>query len=182
MYFTLIKSKAASASMQTNLSLLEALVQTAQSRFAALVTRLSELHNQSLAIALSESATCRGEHNGHRLSLSAATRDIIAIIKVMDGIANELLVEARQSWASVGDLSGNVHKIAFGPWHLIGGRTPNDLRAVAIEEKLRRTPRLVISLLEVAAILEETVADLAPTEEQNTIVKPDRSSVDPSLA
>ena len=65
MYFTLIKSKAASASMQTNLSLLEALVQTAQSRFAALVARLSELHNQSLAIALSESATCRGEHNGH---------------------------------------------------------------------------------------------------------------------
>ncbi|WFU37430.1 hypothetical protein QA640_23390 [Bradyrhizobium sp. CB82] len=89
---------------------------------------------------------------------------MIAIVKVMDKMADELLLESRQSWASVGYVSGNVHKITFGRWRLLGGRTRNDVSAVAVDERLRRMPRLVISLLEVATILEEAVADLvSPT-------------------
>ncbi|MDA9496022.1 hypothetical protein XI05_00305 [Bradyrhizobium sp. CCBAU 11357] len=164
MYFTLIRSKAAAASMQTNLSLLEALVLTARSRFTSLLARLSELHNQSLAVTLSESVGHSRKSQGDVYSLVGATRDMIAIIKAMDRMADELLLESRQSWGAVGDISSNVHEIAFGRWRLLGGRKLNDLRAVAVEEKLRRTPRLVISLLEVATILEESVADLAPME------------------
>ncbi|KRQ00969.1 hypothetical protein [Bradyrhizobium manausense] len=181
MYFTLIRSKAASASMQANLSLLEALVRTARSRFSTLVARLSELHNRSVAIALWASLGKSGKHNGHGDSLASVARDAIAVIKVMDRMADELLLESKQSLSSVGHLSGNVREIAFGGWRLLGGQSMNDLRAVAVEEKLRRMPRLVISLLEVATILEGTVADLAPTVDGKTIEEKDHVSSDSRL-
>ncbi|MBW7963337.1 hypothetical protein [Bradyrhizobium sp. BR 10261] len=184
MSFTLIRSKAASASMQANLSLLEALVRTARSRFSTLVARLSELHNRSVTIALWEDLGKSGKHNGHGdsvASVASVARDAIAVIKVMDRMADELLLEAKQSLSSVGHLSGNVREIAFGGWRLLGGQSMNDLRAVAVEEKLRRMPRLVISLLEVTTILEGTVADLAPTVEGRTIEEKNRVSSDTSL-
>lgn len=177
MYFTLVKPKVASASMQTNMSLLEALVRTARSRFTA---QLAELHNQSPPTTLSERDGHSGKHDGHGQSLAGATRGMIAIIKVMDQMADELLLESKQSRDSVGHVSGNVHKIAFGRWWLLGGRTPNDISAVAVEEKLRRTPRLVISLLEVAAILEGTVVELMPVKEGRTLSKRDDVPVDQS--
>jgi hypothetical protein len=96
--------------------------------------------------------------------LAAATEDLIAIVTVMDRMAGELLLESKQLWASVGYVSGNVHKISFGRWRLLGSRKRNDLFAVAVDERLRRMPRLVISLLEVATILEEAVADLHPVK------------------
>ncbi|PPQ13687.1 hypothetical protein CV770_41310 [Bradyrhizobium sp. AC87j1] len=105
MYFTLIRSKAAAASMQTNLSLLEALVQAARSRFTSLLARLSELHNQSLAVTLSESIGHSRTNQGDGYGLVGATRDMIAIIKAMDRMADELLLESRQSWGAVGDIS-----------------------------------------------------------------------------
>ena len=160
MYFTLIRSKPASESMQANLSLLEALVRTARSRFSTLVARLSDLHNRSLDFVLRETVDNSGGHNGSGDSLACVARDTIAVIKVMDRMADELLVESKQSLSSVGYLSGNVREIAFGGWRLLCGQTSNDLRAVAVEEKLRRMPRLVISLLEVATILEGTATDL----------------------
>lgn len=164
MYFTLIKPQVASASMRTNLSFLEALVGIARSRFTALLVQLAELHNQSPATTRIERGH-GGKYHGHGHSLTGARRDIIAIIKVMDRMAEELLLESKQSWESVGYVSGNIHKIAFGRWRLLGGQALNDLRAVAVEERLRRAPRLVISLLEVATILEEAVADLRPVKE-----------------
>ncbi|MGY3501542.1 MULTISPECIES: hypothetical protein [unclassified Bradyrhizobium] len=168
MYFTLIRSKAASESMQANLSLLEALVRTARSRFSTLVAQLSDLHNRSLHFVLRESVDNPGRHNGHGDSLACVARDTIAVIKVMDRMADELLGESKQSLSSVGYLSGNVREIAFGGWRLLCGQTSNDLRAVAVEEKLRRMPRLVISLLEVATILEGTVTDLVAIVESKT--------------
>ncbi|SFI54393.1 hypothetical protein SAMN05216525_11076 [Bradyrhizobium sp. Gha] len=168
MYFTLIRSKPASESMQANLSLLEALVRTARLRFSTLVARLSDLHNRSLEFVLRESVDNSGVHNGYGDSLACVARDTIAVIKVMDRMADELLLESKQSLSSVGYLSGNVLDIAFAGWRLLGGRTSNDLRAVAVEEKLRRMPRLVISLLEVATILEGTATDLVAIVEGKT--------------
>lgn len=178
MYFILIKPKVASASMQTNLSLLEALVGTARSRFRTLLAQLAVLHNQSLATTFIERGGHGGKHHGHGHSFNGSTRDMIAIIKVMDRMADELLLDVRQSWESVGYISGNVHKIDFGRWRLLGARTPNGLHAVAVEEKLRRTPRLVISLLEVATTVEETLADLVPVKEGRDAQQTDDASVD----
>ncbi|MDA9407045.1 hypothetical protein XH98_21790 [Bradyrhizobium sp. CCBAU 51745] len=170
MYFTLIKPEVATASMQSNLSLLEALAGVARTQFTTLLDQLADLQSQSVAASAIE----RDGHGG----LIGARRDMIAIIKVMQRMADELLQESKQSWESVGYISGNVHKIAFGRRRLLGGRTPNDLHAAAVEEKLRRTPRLMISLLEVATILEEAFADLRPVKKERISGNSEGCSVD----
>jgi len=177
MYFTLIKPEVTTASMQSNLSLLEALGGVARSQFRTLLEQLAELQNQSLATPIDRDGH-GGRHHGHGEGLIGATRDMIAIVKVMDRMAGELLLESKQSWESVGYVSGNVHKIAFGRWRALGGRTLNDLHAAAVEEKLRRTPRLMISLLEVATILEEAFADLRPAKKEPISGKSESCSVD----
>ena len=164
MYFTTIKPHVMSASAQTNLSFLEDLVCAARSRFAALLDKLTELQTRPLLKIPSERTSPDNNPGSRAHGLAGATEDLIAIVTVMDRMAGELLLESKQLWASVGFVSGNVHKIAFGRWRLFGSRKRNDLFAVAVDEKLRRMPRLVISLLEVATILEEAVADLQPAE------------------
>ena len=159
MHFTLIRPDATSDSMRTNLSVLEDLVRAARSRFAVLLRKLNELQGKPLA-RISAGRVDDRHPDRSAQGLARATQDMIAIIVAMDRMANELLLESRQSWASVGYVSGNVHKVAFGRWRLLGGRTWNDLSAVAVDERLRRMPRLAISLLEVVTILEEAVADL----------------------
>jgi len=160
MHFRTIKPHVMSASARTNLSFLEDLVRAARSRFSALLDRLGEPQARSLPKPLGE-RRFRGINAGSRThGLAGATEDLIAIVTVMDRMVGELLLESKQSWASIGSVSGNVHKVAFGRLGLLGGRKRNDLSAVAVDERLRRTPRLVISLLEVATILEEAVADL----------------------
>ena len=164
MYFTTIKPHVMSASAQTNLSFLEDLVRAACSRFAALVDKLTELQARPLSKMPAERTSHDNNPGSRAHGLAAATEDLIAIVTVMDRMAGELLLESKQLWASVGYVSGNVHKISFGRWRLLGSRKRNDLFAVAVDERLRRMPRLVISLLEVATILEEAVADLHPVK------------------
>lgn len=163
MYFTTIKPHVMSASAQTNLSFLDDLVRAARSRFAALLDRLTELQARPSPRTPSERF-----HDSNPGScahgLAGATEDMIAIVSVLDRMAGELLLESKELWASIGYVSGNVHKITFGRWRLLGSRKRDDLFAVAVDEKLRRMPRLVISLLEVATILEGAVADLQPAK------------------
>ncbi|MDH2401917.1 hypothetical protein QCM77_18410 [Bradyrhizobium sp. SSUT18] len=164
MHFRTIKPHAMSVSAQTNLSFLEDLVRAARSRFAALLDGLAELQARPLPKPPVERRFHDIDPGNRAHGLAGATDDLIAIVTVMDRMAGELLLESKQLWASVGFVSGNVHKIAFGRWRLLGSRKRNDLFAVAVDERLRRTPRLVISLLEVAAILEGAVADLRPAK------------------
>lgn len=162
MYFTTIKPHVMSASAQTNLSFLEDLVRAARSRFAALADKLTKLQASSLSRIPCERSSRDNNPGSRAHGLAGVTEDLIAIVTVMDRMAGELLLESKQLWASVGFVSGNVHKISFGRWRLLGSRKRNDLFAVAVDERLRRMPRLVISLLEVATILEGAVADLQP--------------------
>ncbi|WP_342729937.1 hypothetical protein [Bradyrhizobium sp. B117] len=162
MYFTTIKPHVMSASAQTNLSSLEDLVRAARSRFAALADKLTKLQASPLSKIPSEWSSRDNNPGGGAHGLAGVTEDLIDIVTVMDRMAGELLLESRQLWESVGFVSGNVHKISFGRWRLLGSRKRNDLFAVAVDERLRRTPRLVISLLEVATILDGAVADLQP--------------------
>jgi len=162
MHFTTIKPQVMSGSAQANLALLEDLVRAARSRFAALVERLSELQASPSPKTSSERHSHEDGAGSRVCGLGSATGDLIAIATVMDRMAGELLFESKQLWASVGFVSGNVHKITFGRWRLLGSRKRNDLFAVVADERLRRMPRLVISLLEVATILEEAIVDLHP--------------------
>lgn len=162
MYFTTIKPQVMSESAQANLALLEDLVRAARSRFAALVDKLTELRAAPSPRASSEQRSHGDGPGSSARGLAGAIEDLIAIAAVMDRMAGELLLESKQLWASVGFVSGNVHKITFGRWRLLGSRKRNDLFAVAVDERLRRMPRLVISLLEVATILEEAIVDLHP--------------------
>ncbi|EIG56133.1 hypothetical protein Bra1253DRAFT_00741 [Bradyrhizobium sp. WSM1253] len=164
MYFKTIKPHAMSGSAQTNLSFLEDVVRAARSRFAALVDKLAGLQARPISKTASEWSSHDDNPGSRAVGLATVTDDLLAIVTVMDRMAGELLLESEQLWASVGYVSGNVHKIAFGRWRLLGSRKRNDLFAAAIDDRLRRTPRLVISLLEVATILEEAVADLHPVQ------------------
>jgi len=160
MHFRTIKPHVMPASAQANLSFLEDLVRAARSRFTGLLDRLGEPQARPLPKPLGERRSRDINPGSRTLGLAGATEDLIAIVTVMDRLVGELLLESKQSWAAVGYVSGNVHKVAFGRRGLLGGRKRNDLSAIAIDERLRRTPRLVISLLEVASILEGAVADL----------------------
>jgi hypothetical protein len=162
MYFTTIKPQVMSASARSNLSFLEDIVRAARSRFAALLDRLTELKAEPSPETRSELSQ-DGNPGNRAHGFAGATDDLIAVVTVMDRMAGELLLESKELWASLGYVSGNVHKITFGRLRLLGGRKRDD-PSVAVDEKLRRMPRLVISLLEVATILEGAVADLQPAK------------------
>jgi hypothetical protein len=162
MYFTTIKPEVMTRSAQTNLAFLEDLVRAARSRFAALAEKLTELQASRSPKTSNERRSHDAGPGSRACGLASATEDLIAIVTVMDRMAGELLLESKHLWASVGFVSGNVHKIAFGRWRLLGSRKRNDLFAAAVDERLRRMPRLMISLLEIATILEEAIVDLHP--------------------
>jgi|tagenome__1003787_1003787.scaffolds.fasta_scaffold20985622_3 hypothetical protein len=162
MHFTAIKPHVISASVQSNLSFLEDMVRAARSRFAAVLDRFTELRAKPLPTTPSE----RNSHDNNRGSrvhgLASAAGDLGAIVTVLDRMASELLVESKHLWGAVGHTSGNVHKIAFGRARSPASPGRNEPLADSLDERLKRMSHLVISLLELATMLEEAIADLQP--------------------
>jgi len=152
------RNKGAPTSMQDNLSLLEGLLHAARSRFATLQKLLAELPTSV------EPRVNGGNPEGRVRAPAITSADMIVLVRAMDQIADKLLVESRQIWASVEYVSDNVHKVAFGRWRLPGKQTRVD-RSV-VDDRLRRLPRLAILLVEMVALLEEAVPDLAPRRQQ----------------
>jgi hypothetical protein len=140
--------------MLANLSLVEDLVDAARRRFAAQLKLLDEAH---VPIELKE------EPSTQQVPGTAVTSgDVIALVRAMDRIADKLLVESNQKWASAEYLSGNAHKVGFERRRLRRNRSEDGGRASAAGNELRRLARLAVLSVEFASLLEEASADLVP--------------------
>jgi hypothetical protein len=150
-------NKGAPTSMHANLSLLEGLLHAARSRFATLQKMLAELPTPAEPRA-------GGNREGRASAPAVSSADMIVLVRVMDQIADKLQVESKQIWASAEYVSDNVQKVAFGRWRLRDNQTRDDRSA--IDDKLKRLPRLAILLVEMVTLLEEAIVDLRPRQQR----------------
>ena len=159
MYFPTAKPDVVSTEPQSDLFFLEHLVRAAHFRFAALRDGFGELHAELLPTATARNSD-GNDRSSRAHSLARATDELMAAVAVLDRMTGELLLESKQLRAATGPASGNVHTIDFERSRLRGSRSRNDRSATARHERVKRMSHSVISLLELAATLEESIANL----------------------